>query len=481
MNCKAKHRIDEQALTVDTTVGAEIPPDDALRGMQFLLDAKSVASRMSDFLSDILGRILSCEIVYVRYKPCTNCIAGYRVRFVSSEDVEETMLCYGKTVCDREFDDVCAKVRVKQWHSPDSSPGVYVIPEHNAVIYRFPNDAILHGPRALDTPKRIQRLLYQRLTPYTEKTWRISDSRLTIEVASYKPERRLVVRIRTRATERSSGRREPLALYCRFYSDSRGASVFRLLQELTRERSESNYSDSKCVSLPQPICYLPERKALLLHEIPGIALSEQQADAQYMEYIVLTARALAGIHSSAAPAYAHLPVFSAESFLQSMSQELAATATSLVTLLPDSQSLIHTLQEELLHRLPYALNSPTLVHGDFHAGQVICQSDCVGIIDFDRAQVAPRVSDIANFIAHIRRNVITDSALDTTTINTATIQRTLVTEYQKESGQTIDEDELSCWIACRLFVLAVSPFRTFEHGWRESILALLEQVRSELQ
>ncbi|MBN4056968.1 hypothetical protein JYU19_01520, partial [bacterium AH-315-J21] len=246
--------------TVQTLSGPTSPEDNALKGISTLFDTRAMSEHFSNWLSPVLGPLTICEIDYVRYKPETNCLISYKLAFTSTDGSVIEERCYAKLLTHSDYTDACNKLSAKRWESPDSATPTHLLEQEKAILYRFPNDTALKGLRTLTTPKRLQRILYQHLADYPKDAWRISDSKLNLTVASYKPERRAVLHIATKATNRSTLEKRPLSIYVRFYSDERGQSQIELLKAL---QTEHNSSDS--LLTPQPICYIPEDRALLAY------------------------------------------------------------------------------------------------------------------------------------------------------------------------------------------------------------------------
>ncbi len=444
-----------------------IPQDDVLPRMKHLFDTDSMLERFSLWLRDSSEAVVSCGVDYVRYKPHTNCIVGYKLDCVSADGHSSEIHCYAKALNNSEYQSASLKSASKKWVVTDDTPGVLLAPEYDAILYRFPNDALLGGLRALNSPKRIQRVLYLQLSDFPEEEWRISDRKLRVEVVSYKPERRAVLRIRTKATHRQSGDRRALTLYARFYTDERGAQLYQQLQKLRSEHKQAGK-----LLTPEPICYLPESRAMFLKEIEGQPLDAIAGNDESLEYLKLTAEALAALHKSSGAGF---PDISQGEFIRDMKQSFLETASYLKAIVPEAVTQIDRLCKRLTDAATTNVNELGLIHGDFHPGQVICQPGQVGLIDFDRAQFGPPLSDLANFIAHIRWHSVRE-----TTFDSSVMEKTLVSAYETTSGATIDRDELAFWVACRMFFLAIIPFRKHDSRWREVLLELLNQCDKEL-
>ncbi len=454
--------------TVQTLSGARPPADNALKGITTLFDTRAMSERFSNWLSPALGALASCEIEYVRYKPQTNCLICYILTFTtaSNDTIEERS--YAKLFTHSDYADACHKLSAKRWESHDSAAPTYLLEQEKAILYRFPNDTALKGLRTLTTPKRLQRILYQNLADYPKVTWRISDSKLNLTVASYKPERRAVLHIATKATNRSTAEKRPLSIYIRFYSDERGQTQIDCLKTL---QTEHNSSDS--LLTPQPICYLPEDRALLAYSIPGISLEELSTHNDIIHYTELTAKALATLHNTTANIF---PSISHNQLVDQLRQELTTTTEYICSLVPEAQETASTIYSNLIQYLDKLTIDIGLTHGDFHPGQVIYQDEHIGIIDFDRAKNGPQLADLANYIANIRQ-----LPEDNATSSISEIEDALTTFYESATTTNIDKQELSFWIAYKLFNMAVTPFRKCTPNWRASVSNILEQANNELQ
>lgn len=116
--------------------------------------------------------------------------------------------------------------------------------------------------------------------------------------------------------------------------------------------------------------------------------------------------------------------------------------------------LLPRLAEKTM-RLKACLPKPQsccVVHGDFHAGQVLLAGSNTILLDFDSAGAGEPTFDLGNFLAHQICNGCEDIS---------DWKEALLSGY----GSKIDEQRLQSMIALGLFRLAMEPFRRNAENW----------------
>lgn len=434
-----------------------LPDDDRLPGLADMLNADKVRLILKEKLTDVAGAITGCQISYIRYKPLTNCIVAYSLTYKSEHsDVAREILCYAKIHTDSDFKNAAEKAKSHRWMEIDPLPATLILTEFNAVIYFFPNDSIIDGLRLLSDPKKIQRILYEHYDKYPEKEWRISDRRLKFTPVRYKPERRAVLRCRTKTVNRQTGKKSPLEFYLRIYADERGADVY----EIQRALYESSRA-GKNLGIPKPITYLSDRRALLMESVHGKTLIDC-IDDKDGSYVAETARALAALH---ALKQINLPAKRPGEFRG----EIMDAAEMIKTIFPEEMELVNHLTEVLIDNIKMTTQHGP-VHGDFHYGQILNDKKTISIIDFDRAYLGDGLADVGNFIAHMKFLRLSGRIDDD-----SVLAETFLSEYAKMSGRDFRSKEIDSWTAYHLFMLAVGPFRSLEHNWKRQIGNILKE------
>ena len=196
----------------------DIPSDKNLPGLPAIFDAGMIKTLLTDHFKKIGVSISSCEVSYIRYKPRTNCIIVYWIKFDGklAFGVRELPV-YIKLYTKEDFLIAEEKNRIHRWADFYGIGTYKLLSEHNAILYLFPNDPVIDGLRIIENPKKIQRILYLHYQKYPEKEWRISDRQFRFTIMRYKPERRAVIRFRSKAYKDAIGYKEKFNIFARIY------------------------------------------------------------------------------------------------------------------------------------------------------------------------------------------------------------------------------------------------------------------------
>jgi len=152
----------------------------------------------------------------------------------------------------------CRGLRGHPWATPFRELATYV-EELRMALLLFPMDPALPG-LAEATGSEAARLL-AALLPECRAGAEIVG--LECDLIRYKPFGRAVVRMRSplRGPPAGEGRR---TTYAKFFADDEGAAHFRNLKALW-----SAARDATCLRLPEPLGYDPDRRMLVMSEVPG--------------------------------------------------------------------------------------------------------------------------------------------------------------------------------------------------------------------
>ncbi len=437
-----------------------LPQDEALAGLPLLFDLEAVRERLNSEGASVEGG----QVFYLRYKPKTSCIAAYEFeRLDPATGERKPAVYYGKGMTTNAYLMAATKAENHRWIEVAPGYPIMRFDEARALLYTFPNDAVLDGLRILEEPKKLQRFLYEHFSSYPSDKWRLSDKRLATELVRYKPERRAVFRSRTKAVHRESEEKEKVEVYWRVYGENQGAEVFRRMEFL-----KGNLSEKAILTVPVPFGYEPERQILLMEALPGRPLLELLSTNQAETAVAKTAAALAHLHTLS---NTQLPVWRVEDFLA----EAAETAKMLSALLPERTAWIEELLKKLQSGGPESQLSFSFVHGDFYYGQIIAAADKIGFIDFDRSHTGEPLADAGNFLAHLKL-----LQLERRLPQSETLAEAFVDTYADAGEMKPEQSELNWWTALSLFFLSVGPFRRLEAGWPEQTGCILSTVEELL-
>lgn len=188
---------------------ADIPRDDSLPGLGVMLDPEKFLTHLRIGIGDRLGVIEACTITYIRYKPKTNCLVAYELSVKEAcQEKPKRVIFYAKLYTEDDYFNALDKSQKVRWIKLHDTPSILPLDNQLAILYFFPNDCLIDGLRILSDRKKVQRLLYDSLSGFPAEDWRISDSRLQTTTVRYKPERRAVIRVDTRAVNRHSGQKK---------------------------------------------------------------------------------------------------------------------------------------------------------------------------------------------------------------------------------------------------------------------------------
>jgi len=436
-----------------------LPPEEILTGLPLVLDVAKVRQRLNADGFQLAGG----RIFYLRYKPKTSCIAAYEFEEKNLETgTNEPVIFYAKGMTTNGYLLAATKAENHRWVDVPFGPSVSRWDEAAALLFAFPNDALLDGLRILEEPKKLQRFLYENLAAYPADKWRLSDKRLNTDLVRYKPERRAVFRSETKAIHHQTEEKRKVEVYWRVYAENQGEEIFRRMQFL-----KMNLSKGGLPTIPTPFGYEPERRILLMEALSGRPLLESLGSAQASNAVERTAAALAHLHQQFDE---KLSVWRPQDFLAEANQ----TQKMLFALLPEEETSIEKVYTKLEKQTPESQIAAAFVHGDFYYGQVLIDGEKVGFLDFDRSHTGNSLADVGNFAAHLQL-----LELENRLPKTGELAQRWAEAYADWAKVEVEMEELKWWTALSLFFLSVSPFRRLEAQWpgkTKEILRVVEEV-----
>lgn len=406
-------------LTDDDALLAERDP--ALPGLATVLDPEAVAERTPGAIGAVA--------TYVRYKPSTSCLVGYR--FATSAG---PVLGFAKAF--RE-DDRAKLQKARQREAPDSELGwgVVTLDPGTVVVALARSDRDLPGLRALTSPTRSPDAM-ARLLPQHPDLWSRPARPLR-----YKPERRWVG-----VVERDG---IPVALIKAY----RGGGEVRPRRGQARARAVT----------ARPLGHSRRLAATASAWVPGPSLTERLNDPVSVDAV---ARTLGRLHAT--PPGRHLPRHDGPPEGLALGRAAAAVAS----LLPGEAHAAARLADELRSRLAYLPAASSLVHGDFSADQVVLAAARAVLIDLDEAGLGHPAMDLASFAADLDRRVIAGH-LDPR--RAEALVDALVDGYPAGDSGPL-RSQLAPRRAAALLRLAVEPFRRRSADWAQQAVALLRRA-----
>lgn len=438
-------------------VAPPLPHDAALAGFESALRPDLFAGVAAQLLPPD-ARIVDCRLAYLRYKPGTNAVVLHELTLADRPD---PVLVHAKCYTGSDYAVAREKARtLRLIETPCGSPAGRD-DAHRMLLFQFPNDQVLDGMRFATHPKKIQRTLYAHDGTIDEADWRISDSRLRISPVRFKPEKRAVVRVDTRARHRRSGEKRPVRVYARVTAGTAGAAAAALTARLFLE-----FADHPWLRTPRPIVHLPDQETTLVADLGGRTPDADRPDVR------AAGRALAALHTARNH---ELPSLTAEALAAELADTLALTTGVAPDLEAGAAALMKALEPGLAAMI--GCDDPGFVHGDFHPLQLLELPDGAAVLDFDRSHAGDPAADLGNYRAHLVWRAL---AGDGDVAGAVARADALVAAYAAAGGRRFAAERIAFWTSVGLVRLAPQPFRQLHPAWPDLTADLLATAREEL-
>lgn len=408
--------------------------DFALPGLATLLDPIAIACAVGGQIGAAVDEL---ELAYLRYKPGTNCIAGYRSQS-SQGPVHLYAKAYGADAALK-----LAKARLDCPGTGDQSPTRAILPEIGVVVFRFPDDAKLSVLSRLSDPAARARLL-ERVFDHDAV-----DGNAGFETLAYKPERRYVARF---APESSDG-----GFVVKFYGRDRRRAARKALAALeSRGR----------LRLPKRRGGSRLHSALALEWMSGPTLRESIDTKNHTD--------MSEVGAAIAELHAQRNVKLAVRAQSDRLADLPKLADTLGLICPSLSDDAERVAEQVMLKLDSKATAATAIHGDLYDKQIVLNGDQIGLVDLDDATRGDIREDLGLFIAHWERDRLMGRSLE----KLNDMCGSLLEGYQVASGNSVTG--LAPFVAEGLFRLAHHPFRLHGPMWPEQTKAILERARERL-
>lgn len=411
--------------------------DPLIPGLRVLLDPEELTRLLHENYPD--RQFTTVAVRYLRYKPATKCLAAlvlesdgiaidaYAVAFAASER-HRVQKALDRKITSRQFD-----------------PGRFFDEPSGIIVSIFPNDMRLHALQGLE-PDGLRGFL-EAVAPDNEELGRARLVRLT-----WKPERRFVGRLDVDG--------QPMAVIRHYEAAEWDAA---LTSTLALRSSQAR--------VPRTLAFSERHRTLLQEWIPGIPLTVPVHAAEVNRKTFERAGAALASFHAAGP----LPSLK----IRNREREIAGVRELgrwIATVDPDAGLIANQCARELANALgALELREASLIHGDFHPSQLLAQELEVRILDMDDAALGDPLEDLANFAAHLDRDV----ALGRTTAGIAeTILGAVLDGYGK--GVAKESWRFEVYRAAALFRLVPEPFRLRSSGWSKQIQCLLDRVQAAI-
>jgi len=432
-----------------------MPHDDSLPGLDVLLDPSRIGGLLEPHLLPGVTLLGAPRATHVRYKQATSALVAYAAEVrLPDGDEPHPWIFYGKSYTPEHFAMNAGKRASRRWcDSPIIDP-VVAVPDAALMFYAFPNDCGLTGLRLFATHRRVRRALYESFPEFPRAVWRISEKWLAVEVVRYKPEKRAVVRVTTRAARRAGGDERSLCAYIKTYTQRHGEMI------AARFPAQHDRVPPGGPAVPRIRSIACDGRALVLESLAGSDLRAVLQQPHAERVFADVGAALAALHHTPCERWPHGGPAAAR-------RSLAATARALAATRSDAGLEFARAYTRLQVAPPDESGGAALLHGDFHPGQVLVRADGLGFLDFDRAHRGDPCADVGNFLAHLH-----PAAPELPPGASPAWTAAFVAAYERAAGSCLDPNRLRFWTALGLLQLAGRPFRNLEFDWRTTTARL---------
>jgi hypothetical protein len=402
--------------------------DGALPGLATLLDPDAFVAALRLAAPALCAE--DARVTYVRYKPGTNCLVGYRI-----EAAGETTLAFATAYRGDDRD---------KW-AKHARGGRIVLEGRRIIVRVFPDDDLRGLSRLADSADRHS--LLREVLPGRPDLWGAA-----LDVLRYKPRRRYVGLLSTPAGPGAVLKAYTAAGYAAALAGERAVrpAPCRPPRRLGRSR-------------PDRLLAFAWRPGRLLSEalsgpgIPAGAVAAAGAD-------------LAGLHR-------HTGASLIPRARQAEARLLLELGAWLGHVCPAVAGRAAHVAGRVTSLLPDVPAPESLLHGDFHPGQVLIGTDGVALLDFDEAARGDPALDLGTFLAHVEGGVIRGhfpaGVIDP-------VRAALLDGYRSAGGRAAD-GAVDVYTVAGLLRVAPEPFRAREPGWPERTARVLDRAEALLR
>lgn len=475
-------------------------PDFALPGLEQALDARALGRELLDGWDDADGAPpdpATGRVFYVRYKPGTSLLTGFRYRRAGAPPASgpddhlsldndglpaDDILGYARLLPHGRFAEAESAARAVALRR--NGTRLLSRPAAGLLLHLFPFDRALVGLRTLARRGPLKRWATARL-PWPEPGGRVSGSASAVSLLRYKPERRAVFSADLGWETAARDRRERHAVILKSHAPGEGLRAQAVMQYLHDAAPER-------LRLARPLHWCAEERILAQSRLAGdplFAPPPEVGPADIAEFLgrqgCLAGEALS--HLQSVPVRGRFAELAGGFAWADTALEACHRLGPLFERLGADTAAARSreLSRRLSARRPKPI-APTIVHGDFYHHQVLVDGDRIGIVDFDEATCDdPRV-DAGNFLAHLDLERLRfqddveapgDAAGgerdDAVGRHAEALAEAFLTGYAA-AGAPISG--LSWFRAAALARLALVPFRNLRPAWPERAEALLHRA-----
>lgn len=409
--------------------------DPALPGLSTVLDPETFVARLQQSLPS-LG-LESARMTYLKYRPASRCLVGYRLQGVQGWEVDISATTYPYS----------RRRRLSQAHEAvreagARAAGVLVLEDCLSIVQVFPRDRKLRGLTRLADNGRRRRLLSELLPGRPE------FRNAGVYSLTYKPERRHVALLQA-----CDGTRVVIKSYTRA-----GYGPARAMATAFDPRGR--------LRVPRLLGSSDRHRLLAFEWLPGRTLEGSLAfDTNGVNGVAVAGAALAVLHDQN-------PWRLAPRDRRKDEASLRSTAQVIRYLCPERGDFAGGLAHHLAERLHESAPVPRALHGNFLARHVLLADDGVALLDFDRAARGNPAADLGSFIANLEMMVVGRQMAE----GTAAALRTALLDGYQSTLRRVSPAWIELYTALNLFQQALTPFRMRSPDWPEQMGTLLQRA-----
>ncbi|MBI3466253.1 MAG: aminoglycoside phosphotransferase family protein [Planctomycetes bacterium] len=438
-----------------------IPQDDCLPGLKVLLDGDRVKAILEPGIQGTGNVITDCRVDYVRYHPATSCMATYLVTVRNGDGTPRECLWYGKCLTQDEFPKVRERAMGRARTQPPLGSPVTAVPEHQLILFAYPNDFRLEGLPTVADEESLRKVLCR----YNGARSLFAQGRLLTTLLRYKPEKRAILRCEVDGSASGNSAPAGTAVYLKTYSDDRGRGIHEKLARIVE-----HFGIQSHVVFPRPIGYAADHHLQILGAVPGTKLTPVLGTPDQYQALARLGEALVEVH-----AYhdAELPHITLADWQERARQDI----DQLQQFMPALQGQLRDISDRLRSQAP-ADNDCWLgfVHAECHPGNLFVDSRTIGFLDFDRAHTGCTTVDLGKMLAHLRclrnRGRVADDG---------PLREVFLEAYMKAAKRTLQPEVVGWWMAVQLLQMTVKTARRLDSGDPEKVEVMVREVAEALR
>lgn len=336
---------------------------------------------------------------------------------------------------------------------PSLGSPVVLLEDAQAVVWSLPNEPKLGTIQFCFDPTQFAHFL-------TEHDLGTADSTTYLpQLVRYVPRHRALFRVAP------TGSRP--ALYLKVYKQGQDSNAAANLRMLTEAAALGNLG----FSAPRLVTYSPQLRTVAMTEVAGMRLTEL-LPATTPELFAEVGRALAAFHGSDLnPA----EVWTAEQEVRALTLAMADVKAA--------QPILMSAMEQVLERITILKDSldfckTTPIHANLFGDQILCDSQRIGIVDWDDLAWGDPLFDVGRLIAHM---IYAARASRLWPAYLVGLISALLNGYARNARQPVDAQRLRWHIAVALLLRAkISALRAVPATWIEDLRWSLAEAQHVL-